>query len=163
MFLTWYTCVWYNLYIGGFYLYSQFFNFCILIYLLKIKLHDHVIRGPLLQLSTENLKSQCPTKGGWCSSPSLMLSVPWWHICWGKSTFELFLRSLVSLRLWACTVLCGSVLLLIRQTPIYSSPFYLLWENSEWPFYTQALRANSGTHRGNAPSYSFKLHPVCVL
>lgn len=68
-------------------------------------------QGTPFALSTEDLKSQCPTKGGWCSSLSLMLSVPWWHICRGKNTFDLFLRSLVSLRLWVCTVLCASVLL----------------------------------------------------
>lgn len=55
-------CIWYILWIWSFYLYSHFLSFCILIYLLKIKLHGHIIGGFLLQLGTEDLKAIVPQR-----------------------------------------------------------------------------------------------------
>lgn len=99
--------------------------------------------GFLFQLGTEDLESHCPTKGGWLGSHRSNV------ICKEKNTFDLLFRSLVLLRFWACTILHKVYShFYTRQTTMYSSPFHMLWEHSKWPFNIQALRTDSGTHKG---------------
>lgn len=126
------------------------------------------IGGFLLQLDTETQKAIVLQREADPALPVLMSSVPYWHVCKGKDILIYFFQKpgfFETLGLYC--------LWLAEFYSFYSFPnttlpctlplFHLLWENSEWPFNTQALRASSGTHRGKVSSYSFRLHSVCPL